>query len=197
MDFYIGLRNALGVALPLAIGIAIKMPLGGLAVASGALNVSYSDGHDPYWQRAKRMLATSALCAIAVMAGGLSGHYSVLAVLLSSFWAFWAGFVIALGPTAESQGVISVVVTPSWFVNDRLAFGFVICDAGRLVNTVLFGLAKACVVVVELVQPYVLLDPLKVHQHDVGAWVLCWIGVIAWPFSTQVLSSAVTAMFFC
>jgi uncharacterized membrane protein YccC len=110
MDLGIGFRNALGVALPLAVGIAIKMPLGGLAVASGALNVSYSDGHDPYGQRAKRMLATSALCAIAVMAGGLSGHYSVIAVLLSSFWAFWAGFVIALGPTAESQGVISVVV---------------------------------------------------------------------------------------
>jgi uncharacterized membrane protein YccC len=110
MDLGIGVRNALGVALPLAVGIAIKMPLGGLAVASGALNVSYSDGHDPYWRRAKRMLATSALCAIAVIAGGLSGHYSVLAVLLSSFWAFWAGFAIALGPTAESQGVISVVV---------------------------------------------------------------------------------------
>ena len=110
MDFGIGLRNALGVALPLAVGIAIKMPLGGLAVASGALNVSYSDGHDPYWQRAKRMLATSALCAIAVMAGGLVGHYSLLAVLLTSFWAFFAGFAIALGPTAESQGVISVVV---------------------------------------------------------------------------------------
>ncbi|HUE43504.1 MAG TPA: hypothetical protein VMP12_08050, partial [Candidatus Sulfotelmatobacter sp.] len=78
MDFGIALRNAIGVALPLAVGIAIKMPLGGLAVASGALNVSYSDGHDPYWQRAKRMLATSALCAIAVMAGGLAGHYSVL-----------------------------------------------------------------------------------------------------------------------
>jgi uncharacterized membrane protein YccC len=110
MDFGIGVRNALGVALPLAVGIAIKMPLGGLAVASGALNVSYSDGHDPYWQRAKRMLATSALCAVAVMAGGLAGHYSLLAVLLTSFWAFWAGFAIAVSPTAESQGVISVVV---------------------------------------------------------------------------------------
>jgi uncharacterized membrane protein YccC len=110
MELGIGFRNALGVALPLAVGIAIKMPLGGLAVASGALNVSYSDGHDPYWQRAKRMTATSALCAVAVMAGGLAGHYSVLAVLLTAFWAFWAGFAIAVSPTAESQGVISVVV---------------------------------------------------------------------------------------
>ncbi len=103
MDLGVGFRNALGVALPLAVGIAIKMPLGGLAVASGALNVSYSDGHDPYWQRAKRMLATSALCAVAVMAGGLSGHYSVVAVLLSSFWAFWAGFVIALGRRPKAK----------------------------------------------------------------------------------------------
>ncbi len=110
MDFGIGIRNALGVAIPLAVGIAIKMPLGGLAVASGALNVSYSDGHDPYWQRARRMLATSVLCAIAVMAGGLAGHYSVLAILLTSFWAFWAGFAISVSPTAESQGVISTVV---------------------------------------------------------------------------------------
>jgi uncharacterized membrane protein YccC len=110
MDAAIGLRNALGVALPLAIGIAIKMPLGGLAVASGALNVSYSDGHDPYKQRAWRMLATSALCAVAVMAGGLAGHYSVAAAVLTSIWAFGAGLAITLGPTAESQGVISVVV---------------------------------------------------------------------------------------
>jgi len=110
MEVGIGFRNALGVALPLAVGIAIKMPLGGLAVASGALNVSYSDGHDPYGQRAKRMLLTSALCAVAVIAGGLAGHYAALAVLLTAFWAFWAGFAIAVSPTAESQGVISVVV---------------------------------------------------------------------------------------
>jgi uncharacterized membrane protein YccC len=110
MDAGIGLRNALGVAIPLAVGIAIKMPLGGLAMASGALNVSYSDGHDPYKQRARRMLATSALCAVAVMAGGLAGHYSVAATALSSLWAFGAGLAITLGPTAESQGVISVVV---------------------------------------------------------------------------------------
>jgi uncharacterized membrane protein YccC len=110
MDAGIGLRNALGVAIPLAVGIAIAMPLGGLAVASGALNVSYSDGHDPYKQRARRMLATSALCALAVMAGGLAGHYSVAATVLSSLWAFGAGLAITLGPTAESQGVISMVV---------------------------------------------------------------------------------------
>jgi uncharacterized membrane protein YccC len=106
----IALRNAVGVSVPLAAGIALGMPLGGLAVASGALNVAYSDGHDPYVQRGKRMLASSALCAIAVMAGGLAGHHSVAAVALSMAWAFGSGMAIALGTNAEGLGVISLVV---------------------------------------------------------------------------------------
>jgi len=106
----IALRNAVGVSVPLAAGIALGMPLGGLAVASGALNVAYSDGHDPYVQRGKRMLASSALCAIAVMAGGLAGHHSVAAVVLSMAWAFGSGMAIALGTNAEGLGVISLVV---------------------------------------------------------------------------------------
>jgi uncharacterized membrane protein YccC len=107
---WIGLRNAVGVAFPLAVGVTIGMPLGGLALASGALNVSYSDGHDPYGQRAKRMLSTSAVCAIAVMAGGLAGHHNAAAVALATVWAFASGMAIALGTAAESLGVISVVV---------------------------------------------------------------------------------------
>jgi uncharacterized membrane protein YccC len=110
MDPWTAARNAIGVALPLAVGIAVGMPLGGLAVASGALNVSYSDGHDPYKQRARRMLAASVLCAVAVMAGGLVGHHNVAAVALITIWAFGSGMAIAAGPTGESLGVISLVV---------------------------------------------------------------------------------------
>ena len=110
MEPWIALRNALGVAIPLAVGIAIGMPLGGLAVASGALNVSYSDGHDPYKGRARRMLASSALCAVAVMAGGLVGHHNIAAVALITVWAFGSGMAIALGATGESLAVISLVV---------------------------------------------------------------------------------------
>src|ERR1700687_5740393 len=110
MQPWIALRNSVGVSVPLAVGIAMGMPLGGLAVPSGALNVAYSDGHDPYGQRAKRMLASSALCAIAVMAGGLAGHHSVAAVALAMVWAFGSGMAIALGTNAEGLGVISLVV---------------------------------------------------------------------------------------
>jgi hypothetical protein len=38
------LRNTMGVVAPLVVGQALGMPRGGLAMASGALNVSYSDG---------------------------------------------------------------------------------------------------------------------------------------------------------
>ena len=65
---YQALRNTAGVVLPLIVGYAAGMPRGGLAVAIGALNVSYSDGSDPYAARAKRMLLVSLLCAIAVFA---------------------------------------------------------------------------------------------------------------------------------
>src|SRR5437773_12533112 len=43
---YLALRNTIGVLLPLVAGFALDMPRGGLVVASGALNVAYSDGSD-------------------------------------------------------------------------------------------------------------------------------------------------------
>jgi uncharacterized membrane protein YccC len=104
-----GLRNAIGVALPLVVGYAIGMPRGGLVVASGALNVSYSDGSDPYLERAKRMLAASALCAMAVFAGAISGRHTLFAVMVATVWAFAAGMFVAVGGAAPNIGVISLV----------------------------------------------------------------------------------------
>src|SRR5258707_1407437 len=93
----IALRNGVGVLVPLAIGVAIVMPLGGVAVASGALQVAYSDGHDPYSQRGLRMLTATLLCALAVVVGGLTGHVPGLAIL--------AVVVLGVGP-----GFASIVV---------------------------------------------------------------------------------------
>jgi uncharacterized membrane protein YccC len=106
---YRALRNAAGVALPLVAGYAMGMPRGGLVVASGALNVSYSDGSDPYPRRAKRMIASAVLCAAAVFAGAISGPYSALAIAMATVWAFAAGMLVALGTTASDLGVISLV----------------------------------------------------------------------------------------
>ena len=105
----IALRNALGVGLPLAIGTAIGMPLGGLAVASGALQVAYSDGHDPYSRRGFRMLLSTVLCSIAVMVGGLTGRSPLLSATAVALWGFISGFIVLLGAEAESLGLISLV----------------------------------------------------------------------------------------
>src|ERR1700726_2162775 len=102
-------RNALGVVLPLIAGFALHMPRGGLVVASGALNVSYSDGSDPYSMRVKRMLASSVICAVAVFVGAISGKHVVLAVTLAAVWAFVAGMFVAVAGAAPDLGIISLV----------------------------------------------------------------------------------------
>ena len=89
----IGLRNALGVALPLVVGAAIGQPSGGLLVAIGALNVSYSDGVEPYRQRARRMLAATCFGALAVGIGGLLGREHLLLVLFTALFAFMSSLL--------------------------------------------------------------------------------------------------------
>ena len=109
MEPWIALRNSIGVTLPLVVGTLLKMPLSGLALSTGALQVSYSDGHNPYAQRAKRMLTASLLCALAVIAGGLAGRNPIAAIIVPALAAFAAGLAVSLGPAADSLGVISLV----------------------------------------------------------------------------------------
>src|SRR5947209_18613079 len=91
INTWIAFRNSLVVALRLGIGIAMENPLVGVAVAVGALIVSYSDGTDPYKHRAGRMLLWTALSGIAVFVGSVTGSTNWLAVLVAAAWAFGAG----------------------------------------------------------------------------------------------------------
>src|SRR5690349_18241782 len=52
-------RNTLGVLAPLALGTALGWPRAGLAAAGGALATSFSDGPEPYRERARHMLTAS------------------------------------------------------------------------------------------------------------------------------------------
>ena len=103
------LRNAIGVALPLVAGFMLGMPRGGLVMASGALNVAYSDGSDPYEARAKRMLSSSFWCALAIFLGAISQRHIWVAVMIATLWAFVAGLMVSLSPAAGDVGVISLV----------------------------------------------------------------------------------------
>lgn len=106
---WLALRNTIGVTVPLAVGAATGNVAGGIAVAMGALNVCYSDGQEPYRQRARRMVAASCLVALALAAGQISGNHTGLAIVVATTWAFAAGMLVSLSPIAADLGVISLV----------------------------------------------------------------------------------------
>ncbi len=115
-DLWLAARNALAVAIPLAIGVAIGNSIAGVAVATGALNVSYADGKDPYLGRARRILLWSFLSAIAVFIGSLAGASHTATIVTAALWAFAAGMMLGISPNAGDLGLntlVSVIVFES------------------------------------------------------------------------------------
>ena len=103
------LRNAIGIAAPLAIGVALGNPAASTLAATGALNVSFSDGSDGYAQRAARMFTAAIVCSAAIVIGSLAGHDGMVAVAVATAWALVAGMLVAVGTTAGDIGLISLV----------------------------------------------------------------------------------------
>jgi uncharacterized membrane protein YccC len=106
---WMGARNALGVAIALAAGLAMHNPGTAAVAATGALNAAFSDGSDPYLHRGRRMLAATAFVALAVFAGRYFGANHGLAVMLEAACAFAAGMLVASGDTAGNIGAITLV----------------------------------------------------------------------------------------
>ena len=144
MTPWVALRNTVGVVLPLIAGAALGSLSGGLAMSTGALNVSFSDSHDPYIQRARKMFAASMLVGFAVFAGALFGRNHVIAILLSAAWAFAAGMMVAVSTAAADIGVISlvtlVVYSASPQSTDRAVLAGLLAFTGGLLQ---IGLALA------------------------------------------------------
>ncbi len=106
---WVGLRGTLGFVLPLALGVIYHSIPAGVVVAMGAINVSFSDSTEPHIVRARRMLAASVLVGIAVFLGSIAGERHAVAILLSTAWAFAAGFLVALSNDAADLGAMSLV----------------------------------------------------------------------------------------
>jgi uncharacterized membrane protein YccC len=136
---WMGLRNALGVALPLAVGAAIGDAGGGLVAATGALNVAFSDGADAYAQRARRMLAASLCCAIAVFAGALTGHLHTVAIAEAAVGAFVAGMLVAVSTAAADIASVTLIVLVVFSAQDmspkRAVVAGLVALAGGLLQT--------------------------------------------------------------
>ncbi len=107
---WIALRNTIGVTGPLVVGLLYGQLAAGLIMGMGALNVAFSDGKDPYQQRAGRMLLASFFCGLSVMIGSATGRDPIAATLIAAWWAFAAGMMVSLGTTAGDIGTVSLVV---------------------------------------------------------------------------------------
>jgi uncharacterized membrane protein YccC len=102
-------RNAIGVAIPLAVGYWLGSLPAGLIASSGALNVCFTDGDDPYRQRARRMLLGTVLVGLAVLIGTLSAHDPMISIGITAIWAFAAGLLVAVSQVATDMGITTLV----------------------------------------------------------------------------------------
>ena len=107
---WVALRNTVGLTAPLAVSVALGEVSAGLAMSTGALNVSFRDSAAPYAQRARLLFAASVVAGLAVFAGGLTGRGYVSAVLVAAVWAFAAGMLYSLSAAAADLGVLSLVL---------------------------------------------------------------------------------------
>lgn len=103
-------RNTVGVVLPLVVGALSGHLVAGVTVAIGAQNVALADRPGPYRLRLARLLFTAAVAAVGAGAGILVGRWDVAAVVLTACWAFGAGLLVSLGPTATQVGITSTIL---------------------------------------------------------------------------------------
>ncbi len=104
-----GVRCALGVAIPLVVGLLVGQPLAGAAGAIGALPVGFASRQGVYRTGAVASLLTAAGVAVSAFVGALCGGNVWLSVAAAVVWAFCYGILASLGTTATIVGVNSVV----------------------------------------------------------------------------------------
>ena len=103
------LRCAIGVAVPLLVGLAIDQPLVGVFGAAGAVGVGFGSFQGAYRGRAAVMLLAALGMACSVFIGSLAGHSSAATIGVAALWAFVGGLLVALGHGASYVGLQSIV----------------------------------------------------------------------------------------
>lgn len=138
---WIGLRNAVGVAITLGAGAAGGNLSGGIVATTGALNVAFRDSTAPYAQRARQMIAGSLIAGFAVFAGSITGRTNLLALTVVGLWAFSAGMLVAISDAAADLGAMSVVILVIYGANamhpHTAALAGLTAVAGGLLQTAL------------------------------------------------------------
>jgi hypothetical protein len=103
------LRCAIGVAVPLLVGLAIDEPLVGVFGAAGAVGVGFGSFQGAYRARAAVMLLAAVGMSCSVFIGSLAGHSNAATIVVAATWAFSGGLLVALGHGASYVGLQSIV----------------------------------------------------------------------------------------
>ncbi|ALE05203.1 hypothetical protein AL755_06435 [Arthrobacter sp. ERGS1:01] len=109
-DPVVAARNAIGVGVPLVVGLAVGDPAISVFGAVGAMFASFADRPGSYRLRLARMSVTS---LVAGLGGGLSvlcAHSVPLSLLLIAIFSFTTGMVLSLGINVAQIGIAGTAV---------------------------------------------------------------------------------------
>ena len=104
-----GARTALGVLVPLLVGIAIDRPLDGAVAAGGAFCAGFAVFASGYRTRVAAVLVASLCVAASTFVGAAVGDVWWLLAAVVAVWGFAAGMLTSLGMAAGIIGVQSVI----------------------------------------------------------------------------------------
>ena len=109
LDPLAALRLALGVALPLVVGLLVDRPLDGAAAAGGAFFAGFASFAVGYRRRVRSVLLASVVIALSSFAGAAVGHDVRLLVPTVAVWGFAAGMCVSLGLAPGIIGTQAVI----------------------------------------------------------------------------------------
>ncbi|HEV7824025.1 MAG TPA: FUSC family protein [Mycobacteriales bacterium] len=111
-----GARGAVGVAVPLVLGLLLGHPEEGAAAATGALLTGYVSFQGVYRSRAWAMLATALGLGATTLLGEVVGASLLADAVMAAIGGLVAGYVAALGPSP-------VAVVRNWMIALLVAAG--------------------------------------------------------------------------
>lgn len=102
-------RVALGVAIPLALGLLLGFPLIGAASAAGALSVGFVAMQGTYRGKLVATVVASVGMGLSTVLGAVVDGRPVLAVLATALLGLGAGLAVSLGAPATVTGIQCVI----------------------------------------------------------------------------------------
>lgn len=103
------LRSAVGLALPLTIGVMTGHILTGVSIAGGAAILGGVGLTFTYRARTRLLLFASIGLALSALVGSLTGRFALPAILIIGIWGFGAGMLVSISQSAMLIGLQSML----------------------------------------------------------------------------------------